>query len=329
VKTIRWGILGYARIAELSVMPAIVRATGAELFAVASRDPAKLAACQAKFGVQRLHSSYEALLADPEVDAVYVPLPNSLHCEWTLRAAEAGKHVLCEKPMGLNAAQCREMTAACTRHGVKLMEAFMYRYTERTRLVLDIIDSGILGEIRFIEASFRFLLDRPESIKLQEGLGGGSLYDVGCYPVNFAGMIVDRAARARPGSIKPVSVAAKATRVGGIDQLFSGILQYESGIIAAVNSGFNAHKRVFAEVVGTQGVLEVPDPFFDNAGTLTITRGEERLERAVPVSDRYRAEVEDFGRAIREDSDPLFPLAETFRNAEVIDQLLACVQTKN
>jgi len=304
-------------------MPAIVRAPGAELVAVASRDETKLAECRAKFGVQRLYRGYEALLADPEVDAVYIPLPNSLHHEWTIRAAEAGKHVLCEKPIALDAAQCREMIAVCARKKVKLMEAFMYRYTQRTRMVLEVIDSGILGEIKFIESSFRFLLNRPDSIKLQEGLGGGSLYDVGCYPVNFAGLIVDRAAKALPGEIRPVEVAAKATRIKGVDQLFSGILQYSSGVTATVNCGFNAHKRVFSEVIGTEGVLEVPDTFFDNAGVLTIIRGEERIERVVPSSDRYRSEVMDFGRAIGENTEPLFGLAETLRNAEVIDQLLA------
>ena len=323
MKTIRWGILGYARIAREAVMPAIVRAPGAELVAVASRDETKLAECRAKFGVQRLYRGYEALLADPEVDAVYIPLPNSLHHEWTIRAAEAGKHVLCEKPIALDAAQCREMIAVCARKKVKLMEAFMYRYTQRTRMVLEVIDSGILGEIKFIESSFRFLLNRPDSIKLQEGLGGGSLYDVGCYPVNFAGLIVDRAAKALPGEIRPVEVAAKATRIKGVDQLFSGILQYSSGVTATVNCGFNAHKRVFSEVIGTEGVLEVPDTFFDNAGVLTIIRGEERIERVVPSSDRYRSEVMDFGRAIGENTEPLFGLAETLRNAEVIDQLLA------
>ena len=315
--------MGYARIAREAVMPAIVRAPGAELVAVASRDETKLAECRAKFGVQRLYRGYEALLADPDIDAVYIPLPNSLHHEWTLQAAEAGKHVLCEKPMALNAAQCREMIAGCAQKKVKLMEAFMYRYTERTRMVLEVIDSGILGEIKFIESSFRFLLNRPDSIKLQEGLGGGSLYDVGCYPVNFAGLIVDRAAKALPGEIRPVEVAAKATRIKGVDQLFSGILQYSSGVTATVNCGFNAHKRVFSEVIGTEGVLEVPDTFFDNAGVLTIIRGEERIERVVPSSDRYRSEVMDFGRAIGENTEPHFSLAETLRNAEVIDQLLA------
>jgi predicted dehydrogenase len=322
MRTIRWGVLGYARIASLSVMPAIVRATGAELTALASRDPAKLAAARTQFGLNRLYSRYEDLLADPEIDAIYNPLPNSLHHEWTIRAAEAGKHVLCEKPLALNVTQVREMVDVCQRRGVKLMEAFMYRYSARTRLVLDAIDRGVLGEVKFIESNFRFLLNRPESIKLQSGLGGGSLYDVGCYPVNFSGMIADRCARAKPGSRQPESVAARATLVQGIDQVFSGVLHYADGLVASVNSGFNAHKRVFSEIVGTEGVLEVPDTFFDNPGVLTLTRGEHREEIPVPESDRYRAEVEDFSAAIRDNREPAFGLAETVRNAAVIDRLL-------
>jgi len=325
MRAIRWGVLGYARIASQSLMPAIGRASGAQLIALASRDPAKLAAARSEFGIERLYSRYEDLLADPEIDAIYNPLPNSLHQEWTIRAAEAGKHVLCEKPLALNLTQARAMVDVCQRRGVKLMEAFMYRYTERTRLVLDTIDRGVLGNVMFVESSFRFLLNRPESIKLHSELGGGSLYDVGCYPVNFSGMIADRCAGVKPGTRRPEAVAARATRVHGVDQIFSGVLHYADGLMASVNCGFNAHKRVFSEVIGTEGVLEIPDTFFDNPGVLTLTRGEHREEIPVPLSDRYRSEVEDFSGAIRDDREPAFALAESLRNAEVIDRLLQTI----
>ncbi|HZZ57628.1 MAG TPA: Gfo/Idh/MocA family oxidoreductase [Opitutaceae bacterium] len=323
MRAIRWGVLGYARIARLSVMPAIVRAAGAELTGLASRDPAKREAARTQFGLTRLYASYEELLSDPEIDAIYNPLPNSLHHEWTLRAAEAGKHVLCEKPLALTLRQAREMADACRRRGVTLMEAFMYRYTARTRLVLEVIDSGRLGEIRAIHSAFGFLLDRPDSIKLRPELGGGALYDIGCYPVNFAGLIADRCAGAEPGSRRPDAVAACAALAGGVDQMFSGLLRYPGGLIASVSCGFTAHKHVRSEVIGTEGVLEVPDTFFDNPGVLTVTRGENREEIPVPLSDRYRAEVEDFSAAIRERRAPALGLAESLRNAEVIDRLLA------
>jgi len=324
-RKIRWGVLGYARIARTELIPAIQRSGNSEFFALASRDAAKLAEARAKFpGVARTFRAYEELLRDPEVDAVYVPLPNALHREWTIKAAEHGKHVLCEKPLALNAAAGREMVAACAAHGVTLMEAFMYRYTDRTRQVLAVLRSGVLGEIKHVGSTFRFLLTNPASIKLKPELGGGALYDVGCYPVNFLGLVVDEIARgANHGTTQPDSVAVACVRESGVDVNFSALVKYPSGLIASIDCGFNAHKRVFAQITGTAGVLEIPDTYFDNAGALTLTVGEERREIPVAASDRYRLEVEDFAAAILEKRPPLFGLAETLRNAEVIDRLLA------
>lgn len=325
LRKIRWGVLGYARIARVELIPAIRRAANAEFHALASRDEGKLAEARAQFpGLARTYRGYEELLRDPEVDAVYVPLPNALHCAWTIRAAEHGKHVLVEKPAGLNAAECRAMIDACRAHGVRLMEAFMYRYTARTRAVLEVIRSGVLGEIKQVHATFRFLLANPASIKLRPELGGGALYDVGCYPVNFVGLVVDAMAGGEPGAGgQPESVAVECVRAGGIDTNFSALLKYPSGLLAAVHCGFNAHKRVAAELTGTLGVLEIPDTFFDPAGALTLTIGEERREIPVAASDRYRHEVEDFSDAILQRRAPQFSLAETLRNAEVMDRLLA------
>jgi len=182
-KKVRWGVLVWARIARENVIPAIRRAANSEFHALASREPAKLSEARDKFNVPVTHDRYEDLLADPTVDAVYIPLPNALHCEWTIKAAERGKHVLCEKPIALNAAECRRMIAASAANGVRLMEGFMYRYTNRTRQVLEVLRSGALGEIKFVSSTHRFLLTNPASIKLKPELGGGALYDVGCYPV--------------------------------------------------------------------------------------------------------------------------------------------------
>jgi D-xylose 1-dehydrogenase (NADP+, D-xylono-1,5-lactone-forming) len=322
-RKIRWGVLGYARIARESVMPAILRADNAELHALASRDASKLAEARTRFpALAKTCQSYEELLRDPAVDAVYIPLPNSLHREWTIRAAEQGKHVLCEKPLALNAAEVREMIAACASHGVQLMEAFMYRYTDRTRQVREVLRSGVLGEVKFVHASFRFLLANPASIKLKPELGGGALHDVGVYPVNFAGMVADEFAGG-PGAARPESVSVACVRTGGIDEIFSALLKYPSGLIASLHCGFNAQKRVVAEIIGTKGVLEIADPFFDPPGALVLTCGEERREIPVAASDRYRAEVEDFSAAILEQRAPRLGLAESLRNAEVLDRLFA------
>lgn len=325
-RKIRWGVLGYARIARENVIPAIQRANNSEFRAIASRDQAKLAACRTQFNVPKTFPGYAELLRDPEIDAVYIPLPNSLHREWTIRAAEAGKHVLCEKPIGLNAAECREMMAACSDNGVLLMEAFMYRYTDRTAKVQEIVRSGALGEIKFVASTFRYLLSRPGDVRLRLDLGGGSLYDVGVYPVNFANMIADEITE-QPGSASPESVCAQGVTIDGVDVLFSALLKYPSGLVASLNCGFNAHRRVFSEIIGTKGLLEIPDTFFDDAGKLLLTTEGQTREIAVEQSDRYRSEVEDFAEAILRGRSPLFRLNETLRNMEVLDRLFAAAKS--
>lgn len=322
-RKLRWGVLGYARIARVSVIPAIRQARNSEFYALASRDPAKLTEARAAGPVPKVFASYEELVRDPEVEAVYIPLPNSMHREWTIKAAAHGKHVLCEKPMGLTAAEAREMIVACETHGVTLMEAFMYRYTPRTQKVLEILRSGVLGEIKQINATFRFRLDRP-SIKLQPELGGGSLYDVGCYPINFVGTIVDALAGGQPGAGgQPNKIAVDCVREHGVDMNFAALLQYPSGLMATIQSGFSAYRRIQAEIVGTEGALEVPDAFLGDGRPLVLFVGDERREIQVPTCDRYQLEVEDFADAVLHRRKPMFSLVETVRNAELLDRLLA------
>ena len=321
---IRWGVLGWARIARNEVIPAINRSRNGSVHAIASRSEAKLAECRTQLNPPVLHRSYGDLLADPSVDAVYNPLPNALHKEWTIKAAEAGKHVLCEKPVALNATEAREMIAACRANGVVFMEAFMYRYSARTQKVIEVLRSGALGEIKFIHSQFRFLLNRPGDVRREAGLGGGSLYDVGCYPVNFAGLVVDTVTHSASGAgPRPDSVQTQRVEVNGVDELFSAVLRYPGGIVASLHSGFNAHTRILSEITGTQGVLEIPATFLGHAGHLALIRGDERTEIAVPESDRYRLQAEDFADAILASRPPLLPPEETLRNMELIDRLYA------
>jgi predicted dehydrogenase len=324
---IRWGVLGWARIARQNVIPAIQRSRNGVLQAVASRSATKLAECRTQLNPPGLHGSYEDLVRDPSVDAIYNPLPNSLHKEWTIKAAEHGKHVLCEKPVALNAVEAREMIAACRANGVVLMEAFMYRYSARTQKVIEVLRSGALGEIRFIQAQFRFLLNREGDVRRAAGLGGGSLYDVGCYPVNFIGLVIDTLTGNAPGGgPRPDSVSAQSVDVNGVDELFSALLLYPGGVTAALHSGFNAHFRMGAEIIGTKGVLEVPLTFLGNEGPLTLITGDQRQEIAVPESDRYRLEVEDFADALLLQRPPLLTTGETLRNLELIDRLYAAAR---
>jgi len=327
-RKIRWGVLGYARIAREKVIPAICSAGNAEFYAIASRDAAKLEACRKLFNVPKTYPGYAELLRDPEIDAVYIPLPNSLHREWTLKAAEHGKHILCEKPIALNAAEAREMIAVCKANKVTLMEAFMYRYTDRTAKVQEIIRSEVLGEIKFVSSNFRFFLNRPGDVRLVRELGGGSLYDVGCYPVNFAGMVADEITET-PGSAVPDSVCAECVNINGVDVLFSALLKYPSGLVASLNCGFNAHRRIFSEIVGTKGLLEIPDTFFDNSGKLFLTMDDKTQEIEVAQCDRYKLEIEDFSGALLAKREPMFKLSETLRNMEVLDRLFAAAAKKD
>lgn len=321
---IRWGVLGWARIARNEGIPAIQRSSNGVFHALASRDSAKLAECQAKLNPPHLHSSYDELVRNPEVDAVYNPLPNALHKEWTIKAAEQGKHILCEKPIALNAAEGREMQAACKANGVLLMEAFMYRYSARTIKVRELLRSGKLGEIKFIQSQFRFLLNRPGDVRRVGGLGGGSLYDVGSYPVNFIGMVMDEITQSVPGKgPRPESVSVQCVQENGVDELFSALLRYPGGVVAALHSGFNAQLRVHSEIIGSLGSLEIPATFFGVAGSMTMIVGDKRRDIPVPESDRYQLQFEDFADAILNKRQPLLTMEETLRNMELIDRLYA------
>jgi D-xylose 1-dehydrogenase (NADP+, D-xylono-1,5-lactone-forming) len=183
---LRWGVLSTANIGRAAVIPAIQHSANGEVVAVASRDEQKSHDFAAKAGIGRSYGSYEALLASSDIDAVYIPLPNSLHRAWTIKAAEAGKHVLCEKPLALNAVECAEMETAARRHNVLLMEAFMYRFHPQTEKVLALLHEGAIGEVRLIHSAFTFRVSNPANIRLQPQLGGGSLMDVGCYCVNLS-----------------------------------------------------------------------------------------------------------------------------------------------
>lgn len=305
---VTWGVLGYARIARQSVIPAIERAENARLLGVASRNSDGLPTDQ----WERTYASYADLLADSDIQAVYIPLPNSLHKEWVIRALEAGKHVLCEKPLGLDAAEVAAMQQVASQHNRILMEAFMYRYTDRMRVVKEVLDGGELGELRHINASFRFLLDRPNTIKMQAELGGGALYDVGCYPVNFLGMVTGRL----PQRCQVLSEIQQ-----GVDTNLSALLQYDDGLIANIHCGFNAFGRNYAEIIGDKGLLCVDTPFLDDAGEIYLHSAQGVRALSVAQSDRYQAEIQHFSAAVLNQPARLISPEESLRNMQVLDMI--------
>ena len=309
------GVLGAGGIARRKTIPAMLQARNCRLVAV--MDPVNIDQIAAEFKA-KAYTKEADLLADPEVQAVYIASPVCCHARQIKLAAEAGKHILCEKPLALNTAECREMIAACRANGVKLMEAFMYRYTDRIRKVQEILAAGLLGELKYVHAEFRFFLTRDPDVRLVPELGGGCLYDVGCYPVNFVHLVTGEA---------PAEVAAKAVYDRGVDISFAAVLKYRRGLLATISSGFNSRFRTYAEIGGTEGLLEVPDTFLGDAGSIFLTTAEGR--RAIPVaeSDRYRLEIEDFAAAVLADRPPRMDLEESLRNMEVIERLLQAART--
>jgi predicted dehydrogenase len=244
---LRFGILGTAKIAR-SFAAGVLPSQHAAVTAVASRDAAKARAFAQEAGLARHFASYEALLADRDIDAVYIPLPNSLHAEWSIRALQAGKHVLCEKPLAATAAEAREMFDAARRRGVYLVEGYPYRSQPQTLKMRELLDGGVIGDVRLIQGSFGFTLGAGENIRLHPQLAGGALMDVGTYPVSLARMI----AKARPIRVHAVAEWSAS----GVDRALAATLVYASGLLAQITCSFNTCGHRQALIAGTNGVIQ-------------------------------------------------------------------------
>lgn len=318
---IRWGVLGAARIAVNQVIPAIQRVAGAELVAIASRDLDKARETAARFGIPKAFGSYEALLDDPDIDAVYIPLPNALHAPWTIRAAQAGMHVLCEKPLALHASQAGEMIAACRAHGVQLAEAFMYRHHPQIVQSLELVRAGEIGTPRLIRGSFSFELSRPDDVRWDPALGGGALLDVGCYPVSAARLVF---------GAEPVKALATATFTPrGVDETLAGVLVFPEERVALVDCSFRLPLRQGLEIIGTAGRLALPWPY--NPGprptTITLVRGDEERTITIPSANSYVLMVEAFNDALLSRRPFPYPPEDAQANMRALDMLAAAART--
>jgi predicted dehydrogenase len=311
---VKWGILGVAKINE-RWLPGFRSAMNAELVAIASRDStrAKLAAQAA--GIAKSYGRYEDLLADPSIEAVYLPLPNALHADWARKAADAGKHVLCEKPLAPNAQEAAEVVAYCRAKGVRLMEGYMWPHHARTARIRQIIDTGTIGNVMSVAGAFTFLLDlKNPNIRLQAGMGGGSLLDVGCYPVY--GM------RWALGA-EPERVYATATMQNGVDLAMRGILYFSGGRSAMFDCGFNLPFRQWFEITGTQGVISITDMWLpDESARLYLQHGEQAVESFdVGGREQIACMIEEFGSAIRQRREPRPSAEEALKTLRVCDAL--------
>jgi D-xylose 1-dehydrogenase (NADP+, D-xylono-1,5-lactone-forming) len=317
VDELRMGVLGAANIARKVVIPSIVRAHGVELVAIAS-ESSRGAEFLAESELANVRAcSYEELLDDPDVDAVYIPLPNHLHAEWSKKAADAGKHVLCEKPAARNRAEAEEMIEHCVDRGVTWMEAFMYRFHPQWALIFERLRSGTIGELRTVRSVFTFTVRDPQNVRRRPEFGGGSLYDVGYYCVNAARWTIGR---------EPVAVTARMhLSPQGVDEEFQGLLDFGGGQSGLIASSFCQPYRHEVELLGTDGRILVPAAFVNRSDPLwfEVEDGDgARLRVETPGDDEYRLEVEDFAACVREGRQPeVVSHADTLGNLGVIDAL--------
>jgi predicted dehydrogenase len=312
---LRWGVLGVAKINE-RVLPAFTKTTHAELVAIASRSPERAKRAAAAAGIPVAHGSYDALLDDPAIDAVYNPLPNTLHAEWTMKAAERGKHVLCEKPLAPTAAEAQKVVDFCRAKGVRLMDGFMWPHHPRTARLRDLLDSQKLGEIRRVTGTFTFPLRPfdPANIRFKAELGGGSLLDVGCYPVYGIRWAF---------GAEPFRVYASAAYQHGVDLEMSGILWFADGRVGAFDSGFTLPLRGWLEIAGTDGVVTVPDMWLPSRRAAYTLQHKDRPaeEFAVDGEDQVVHMIDNFSRAALAVHAAIPPPEEAVRTLRVLDAL--------
>jgi len=307
MKKIRWGLLSTARI-NRRLIPPIRKSKYGTLTAIASRDLSRAQAYAAEWQIPRAFGSYEALLASDEVDAVYISLPNHLHAEWSVRALQSGKHVLCEKPIAITIEDIDRMIQTSRETGFLLQEAFMYRHHPQTKLVGELINDGWLGEVTLVRGFFSFYMGNPEgNVRLVPEYGGGSLWDVGVYPLSFAQMVYGQA---------PVRVAAEQwVGEAGVDESFSAQMMYGDGRVAQIACSFRIPFQTSIEIHGTQGRLTIDWPFLriDEKGRsieFTPSEGNPQKIRTGRL-DPYLGEVENMHEAILNDAPPLITLPES------------------
>lgn len=307
---LNWGLLSTAKINRALIKP-INASKRTRLLAVASRSQPHADAYAREWKIPRAYGSYDSLLADPEIDIIYNSLPNHLHAEWTIKALRAGKHVLCEKPLALTLEEVDAMIAASKETGKILMEAFMYRHHPQTLKVKEIVDSGDLGKLQFIRGSFTFTITREGDIRLNKEMGGGSIWDVGCYPISYARMIVGE---------EPVEVFGwQVEGPDGIDESFFGQMRFENEVLAQFDSGFISPLRAYMEIVGTKAVLEIPDPFKPNVTCEIVLKDDDNRKRIkIQGEELYRGEVENLVDAILFNKPTRVSLEDSRGNIAVI-----------
>jgi len=318
VKPVTWGILSTARINRAVISPAQA-SEKVELVAVASRDQARADAYAAEWEIPRAYGSYESLLADDEIEAVYISLPNNLHVEWSIRAVEAGKHVLCEKPMGKRAAEVEQAFHAAERAGRILSEAFMYRHNPQAKRLRQLVDEGAIGELRVVRACFSFALFDPENIRLRPEVDGGSLMDVGCYCVNGSRLLAGE---------PELVFGQQLVGSSGTDWVFTGSLRFPGDVFGLFDCGTALPSRDELEAIGSEGSLFLDDPWHGREPVIELRRGGEPERIELEQVDPYRLELENVSEAIRGEAELLLGRADAVGNARAIEALAASAERR-
>ncbi|WP_416147518.1 Gfo/Idh/MocA family protein [Salipaludibacillus sp. HK11] len=326
---IKWGILSTANIGKEQVIPSIQRSENGEVYAVASRGGDKAEKFADELGIPHAYSSYEELIADTEIDAVYIPLPNKLHKEWVIKAAKQGKHVLCEKPAALTAADLKEMFDVCEENNVIFMEAFMYQFHPQHEKVQELLSSNTIGKVGHAHASFSFVLDTdadPTNIRLNKELGGGVLYDAGCYTVHSLCNILNET---------PVQVYARAKQHPEfkIDTTVVGVLSFASGIEASFDTSFEAAFKQSYQLFGKDGTVKAsspyrPDVVDDGKGVIQVENSDGTKEHRID-GDQYKIQAEHFANCIIEKKQPSYSKQHMMDHARVLDACFESINTGN
>lgn len=314
-----WGVLGGARI-NRKVIPALHTSKNGLVVGVASRDEAKAREQAEAYSVPHPFGSYEALLASPDINAVYIPLPNSLHLEWTLKALDAGKHVLCEKPLATSAAECEEIRRKADETGLKVLEGFMYRFHPRFELLLELLQRGAVGDITFVRVAHSFAVSGGGNIRLSSLLGGGALLDVGCYCVNVGRTVMGE---------EPMKVAAFANYVGAedggtVDASTAGMLRFPGGTTVLFDCGINLERRNLLEITGTTGRLYLDNPFSlleEDAVLEEHHFGQDPIVHKVKGANPFVRMAEHFAESVLNGLPLRYGLQDSVSNARVLDAL--------
>ena len=318
-QTLRWGLLSTAGI-NRALIPPLQLSKRNKLLAVASRSQEKADKFAREKKIKRAYGSYEALLADPEIDVIYNPLPNHLHAEWTIKAVEAGKHVLCEKPLALSLEDVDAIEASARAHGKIVAEAFVYRTHPQAIKVKQLIDDGSLGKIKLVRGSFTYSDTSPEDIRLKPEMGGGGLWDIGCYPLSYTRTMLG----AEPQEVFGWQVIGPT----GVDETFIAQIRFPGEVFAQIDCSMEIPYHVFMEFIGTKATLIIPNPYIPGPNrTLYLTRNGKTDRITVKGPDTYISEVEDMADAILLGKPPVVSLAESRANIAAILALFESAKT--